>query len=83
MAIILQLTESEKNALVLCYLDQKTNVDHILTYNSKSIVSHKGYLKSYISNQYITVEGISLSIVGPPRQVYLFYLKYLILFKAI
>lgn len=75
MGIILQLTESEKDALVCYYMDQKTNVEHMLTYNSKSKLSHKDYLKSYISNQYITVEGITLSIVGSPRQVILSYIK--------
>lgn len=69
-AIILQLTESEKNTLVNLYMDQKTNDQHLLTYNLKSRLNQKDYLKYYIGNEYITVEGISLPLVGSSKQVY-------------
>ncbi|XP_025407976.1 midasin-like [Sipha flava] len=68
-AIILQLTESEKNALVNLYMDQKTNDEHMLTYNLKSHLDQKDYLKSYIASQYITVEEVFLPIVGASKQL--------------
>jgi len=71
MAIILQLTESEKNNLIMLHMDEKTNEENMLKYNLKKSSNYKDYLKSYISDpdQYTTVEGVSLSIVGPPKQV--------------
>lgn len=72
MSIILQLTESEKNNLILLHMDEKTNEENMLKYNLKSISNSKDYLKSYIADpdQYTTVEEVSLSIVGPQKQVY-------------
>ncbi|KAE9533494.1 hypothetical protein AGLY_009132 [Aphis glycines] len=71
MAIILQLTESEKNNLIMLHMDEKTNEENMLKYNLKKSSNYKDYLKSYISDpdQYTTVEGVSLSIVGPPKQL--------------
>lgn len=68
-AIILQLTESEKNDLINLYMDQKTNEEHTLTYNLKSHLNQKNYLQSYLANQYINIEGVSLPIVGSTKQV--------------
>jgi len=72
MSIILQLTESEKNNLILLHMDEKTNEENMLKYNLKSISNSKDYLKSYIPDpdQYTTVEEVSLSVVGPQKQVY-------------
>lgn len=70
MAIILQLTESEKCALVNCYMDQRSNEKYILIYNLKSDLNNKDDLKSFVGNQYITVEEVSLPISGSPKQVY-------------
>lgn len=85
MAIILQLTESEKNSLVNSYMDQKTSIKHMLFYYSKSNLSQiEDYLKSYREDQYITVEGVPLPIVGCPKQVLIFIiLNNLTLFKMI
>lgn len=71
MAIILQLTELEKNFLIMLHMDEKTNEENMLKYNLKKSSNYKDYLKLYISDpdQYTTVEGVSLSIVGPPKQV--------------
>jgi len=71
MSIILQLTESEKNNLISLHMDEQTNEENMLKYNLKFNSSNKDYLKSYIPdpNQYTTVEEVSLSIVGPPKQV--------------
>lgn len=69
MAIVLQLTESEKNKLIALYMDEKTNNDNILKYNLKSNSNRKDYLKSFIPDKYTTVEEVSLSIVGPSKQV--------------
>lgn len=71
MAIILQLTESEKNNLIMLHMDEKTNEENMLKYNLKKSSNCKDYLKSYMSDpdQYTTVEGVSLSIVAPPKQV--------------
>jgi hypothetical protein len=51
-------------------MDQKTNDEHMLTYNLKSHLDQKDYLKSYIASQYITVEEVFLPIVGASKQVY-------------
>lgn len=70
MAIILQLTESEKNSLINSHMDQKTSIKHMLFYYSKSNLSHEDYLKLYREDdQYITVEGVPLPIVGCPKKV--------------
>ncbi|XP_060859886.1 midasin [Metopolophium dirhodum] len=70
MSIILQLTESEKNKLISLHMDEQTNEENMLKYNLRSNSSNKDYLKSYIPDpdQYTTVEEVSLSIVGPPKQ---------------
>lgn len=74
MAIILQLTESEKNSLVNSHMDQNTSIKHMLFYYSKTNLSQvEDYLKSYREDQYVTVEGISLPIVGCSKQVRIFY----------
>lgn len=69
MAIILQLTESEKCALVNCYMDQRSNVEYMLTFYSKSNLNNKDNHKLFIEN-HITVEEVSLPISGTPTQVY-------------
>lgn len=69
MAIILQLTEMEKHSLINRYMDEKTAIKHMLFYHSKSNLNHKNYLELYTANQYTTVEGIILPIVGSPKQV--------------
>ena len=71
MSIILQFTESEKNNLISLHMDEQTNEENMLKYNLRSNSSNKDYLKSYIPypDQYTTVEQVSLSIVGPPKQV--------------
>lgn len=69
MAIILQLTESEKKLLVNQYMDQKTNMNYMLSYNLKPKTNDMVYQKSSLANQYITVEEVSLPIVGFPKQV--------------
>jgi len=52
-------------------MDEQTNEENMLKYNLRSNSSNKDYLKSYIPDpdQYTTVEEVSLSIVGPPKQV--------------
>lgn len=65
----MQLTESEKLALVNCYMDKKAYIEHMLTYNSKPNLNPEDYLKSYISDQYITIEEVSLPIAGSPLEV--------------
>jgi len=70
MSIVLQFTEFEKHALVHRYMDQKTNLEYMLAYKLKiDNINHKDYIKSYIGNQYITVENVSLSVVGSPKMV--------------
>jgi len=71
MSIILQLTEYEKNNLILLHMDEKANEENMLKYNLRSNSNNKDYLKSYIPDpdQYTTVEEVSLPIVGPPKQV--------------
>jgi len=70
MAIVLQFTESEKHAVVNRYMDQKTNLEYMLAYKLKiDNLNHKDYIKSYIVNQYIAVENVSLSVVGSPKMV--------------
>lgn len=76
MTIVLQLTESEKHDLINRYMDQKTSVDHLLAYNLKSHLSPQDFHKLYVSNQYITVEEVSLPIVGSPKQVCLYSYAY-------
>lgn len=67
MAIILQLTESEKLTLINHYMDQKHNIRHMIKYNSKSNLNPNNL---YISNNYIMVEEVPLPIVGSPKQVF-------------
>lgn len=71
MSLILQLTEFEKNNLILLHMDEKTNEENMLKYNLRCNSNNKDYLKSYIPDpdQYITVEEVSLSIAGLPKQV--------------
>lgn len=69
MAILTNLTEREKNIFIHRYMDQKTNSENMLTFNKKSTLNQKDYLKSYTVNKFITVEGLSLPIVGSPKQV--------------
>jgi len=73
MAIILQLTESEKLTLINRYMDQKFNLRYMIKYNSKSNLNPNNL---YISNNYIMVEEVPLPIVGSPKQVFSYiYLK--------
>lgn len=73
MAIILQLTELEKASLINCYMKQKMNIEHMITYNLKSYnLNSKDYLKSYITDKFITVEEVFLPTVGPQKQVYIY-----------
>lgn len=55
----------------MLHMDEKTNEENMLKYNLKSNSNYKDYLKLYIPDpdQYTTVEGVSLSIVGPPKPV--------------
>lgn len=69
MAKITHLTEREKNIFIHRYMDQNTNTEHMLTFNKKSTLNQKDYLKSYTVNKFTTVEGLSLAIVGTPKQV--------------
>lgn len=74
MAIILQLTETEKNLLVTRYMDENTSLNHMLKYNLKSKLNHKNH-KFYAANQYVKVEDVSLPIVGSPKQKVWYTLK--------
>lgn len=71
MAIILQFTESEKNSLIKLHMNAITNEKYLLEYNLRANLNPKDYLKLYLPDpdQYTAVEEVSLSIVGPPKQV--------------
>lgn len=75
MAIILQLTESEKQTVINRYMDYKTCVEHMFKYNFTPNLHYKDCIKSYI-NQYITVEEVSLPIVGSLKEVWFTYLLF-------
>ncbi|VVC30846.1 ATPase, dynein-related, AAA domain,von Willebrand factor, type A,AAA+ ATPase domain,P-loop [Cinara cedri] len=69
MGIIFQLTESDKNNLIYCYMEPKTNIEHMLAYNLKSCnFKSKDYLKSYITNKFISVEEVFLPSIGPQKR---------------
>lgn len=80
MAIILQLTESEKCTLVNCYMDQKSNIENMLTFNSNFKLNNKDNLKLFIENQYVTIEEVSLPISGLPKQVHYKYINFFTIF---
>ncbi|XP_050541449.1 midasin [Daktulosphaira vitifoliae] len=67
MAIVLQLTESEKLNLIYQYIDSRSHIEYLLLYNTKPYLCDKN-LHSYVTNDYITVEEVSLPIVGPSKQ---------------
>lgn len=68
MAIILQLTESEKLQLIYQYMNSKSHVEYLLLYNSKSNLSDEN-LYTNMACDYITVEEVSLPKVGTSKEV--------------
>lgn len=56
-------------------MDKKACLEHMLSYNSKFNLNPIDYLKSYISDKYITVEEVSLPVVGSPLQVNNFFIN--------
>lgn len=71
MSIVVQFTEPEKHALVNRYMDQNTSLEYMLAYKLKiDNIIHKDYIKSYILNQYITVENVLLFVVESSKMVF-------------
>lgn len=68
MAIILQLTESEKQTVINRHMDYKTCIEHMFKYTFMPKLHYKDCIKSYV-NKYITDEEVSLPIVGSLKEV--------------